>query len=163
MVLPRDCCYPALYSGAAEESTEIVIRAAYKQVFGNVHLMDSTRSLTAKSKLKERGILSLEKRQTSKFWRALIFKMLNLSILVAATSTPDTLSWTPVVGIVMIICNILAIALGKYTLPNPGVGTALPMPEMFGGMGWPALLATTSLGHIFGILAIFGLSSYGLL
>ncbi|MDJ0679302.1 MAG: hypothetical protein QNJ18_05505 [Xenococcaceae cyanobacterium MO_167.B52] len=52
--------------------------------------------------------------------------------------------------------------LGKSTMPNPGVGPALPMPEMFGGMGWAALLATTSLGHIIGILTIVLLDTYGI-
>lgn len=90
--------------------------------------------------------------------------MLNSTIFAATTSIiPHTLSWNPLVGIVMVICNVLAIAFGKYTMPNPGVGTALPMPEMFGGMGWPALLATTSLGHILGIGAILGLANVGLL
>ena len=83
--------------------------------------------------------------------------------LLATASVPATVEWSPKVAIVMILCNVLAIAFGKYAMPNPGVGTALPMPEMFGGMGWPALLATTSLGHIIGIGAILGLANWGLL
>jgi len=39
------------------------------------------------------------------------------------------------VGTVMIICNIAAIAFGKFVLPNPKVEATLPMPEMFGGIG----------------------------
>ncbi|NEO56323.1 MAG: phycobilisome Linker polypeptide [Okeania sp. SIO3B5] len=42
-----------LFDGAFGEELEIVIRAAYKQVFGNVHLMESQRLLTAESKLKD--------------------------------------------------------------------------------------------------------------
>ncbi len=42
-----------LYDGAAGEEIEIVIRAVYKQVFGNAHLMESQRLLTAESKLKD--------------------------------------------------------------------------------------------------------------
>ena len=34
-----------------------------------------------------------------------------------------------------VICNVAAIAFGKFDLPNPGVGTALLMPEMFLGVG----------------------------
>jgi len=34
---------------------------------------------------------------------------------------------------------------------------------MFGGMGWPALLATTSFGHILGFLTLRLLFSYGVL
>ena len=84
-------------------------------------------------------------------------------LAVSAAAIPHTSSWNPAFGIIMIICNVLAIAFGKSTMQNPAVGTALPMPEMFGGMGWPALLATTSLGHIFGIGAILGLSAIGIL
>lgn len=42
-----------LYPSAAGEEIEIVIRAAYKQVFGNVHLMESQRLLTAESQFKQ--------------------------------------------------------------------------------------------------------------
>ncbi|MBX2862273.1 MAG: phycobilisome rod-core linker polypeptide [Leptolyngbyaceae cyanobacterium MAG.088] len=42
-----------LYAGAANEDKEILIRAAYKQVFGNVHLMESQRMLTAESQFKD--------------------------------------------------------------------------------------------------------------
>lgn len=90
--------------------------------------------------------------------------MLHLTMLVATTSAiPHTFAWNPGMGIVMVLCNVAAIAFGKFALPNPGVGTALPMPEMFGGMGWSALLATTSLGHIIGIGAILGLANIGIL
>lgn len=85
--------------------------------------------------------------------------MIHLTVFAAI---PLTNSWSPTVAIVMILCNIIAIAIGKSTMPNPGVGQALPMPEMFGGMGWPALLATTSLGHIIGIATLVLLSSYGI-
>jgi len=85
------------------------------------------------------------------------------STLIAATSSfPLSDGWNPMIGIVMILCNVIAIAIGKSTMPNPSVGKDLPMPEMFGGMGWPALLATTSLGHIIGILTIVLLDSYGI-
>ncbi|NEQ41609.1 MAG: phycobilisome Linker polypeptide [Okeania sp. SIO3I5] len=42
-----------LFDGDSGEELEIVIRAAYKQVFGNVHLMESQRLLIAESKLKD--------------------------------------------------------------------------------------------------------------
>ncbi|AFY39147.1 Photosystem I reaction center subunit PsaK [[Leptolyngbya] sp. PCC 7376] len=82
-------------------------------------------------------------------------------VLTLAAAVPPTLEWSPKVAVVMIICNILAIALGKATIKNPSAGPALPMPEMFGGMGFPALLATTSLGHVIGVGAILGLASAG--
>ncbi|MBE9028287.1 phycobilisome rod-core linker polypeptide [filamentous cyanobacterium LEGE 11480] len=42
-----------LFEAAAGETIEAIIRAAYKQVFGNAHLMDAQRSLTAESRLKD--------------------------------------------------------------------------------------------------------------
>jgi photosystem I subunit 10 len=63
----------------------------------------------------------------------------------------------------MIICNIIAIAIGKYTIEQQDVGGALPSPEMFGGMSLGALLGTTCFGHILGAGAILGLSSAGIL
>ncbi|MDE5108367.1 MAG: photosystem I reaction center subunit PsaK, partial [Trichodesmium sp. St17_bin3_1_1] len=42
-------------------------------------------------------------------------------------------------------------------------GPALPMSQMFGGMGYPALLATTSLGHVIGFGVILGLANIGIL
>ena len=88
--------------------------------------------------------------------------MIDSTLFAVTSSFPLSDGWTPAIGIVMILCNIMAIAIGKSTLPNPGVGPALPMPEMFGGMGWSALLATTSLGHIIGILTILLLDTYGI-
>lgn len=77
-------------------------------------------------------------------------------------STPSV-SWSPKVAIVMIVCNILAIAFGKLTMKDYGKGPALPSPTLFGGFGLPAALATTSFGHILGIGAILGLSRIGIL
>ena len=85
--------------------------------------------------------------------------MINLTLL--AMATPTTLEWSPTVAIVMILCNVVAIAFGKFTIQQPSVGPALPMSNMFGGMGLPALLATTSFGHILGLGVILGLASMG--
>ncbi|GAB4553478.1 MAG: photosystem I reaction center subunit PsaK [Pleurocapsa sp.] len=87
--------------------------------------------------------------------------MIYSTFIAAASSVPLSDGWSPTIAIVMILSNVIAIAIGKSTMPNPGVGKSLPMPEMFGGMGWPALLATTSLGHIIGILTIVLLDTYG--
>ncbi len=86
-----------------------------------------------------------------------------LDLILSTTTVPRTVEWSPIVGLVMVLCNIGAIALGKATMSNPGVGPALPNPKMFGGMGWPALLATTSFGHILGFGAIIGLANIGVL
>ncbi|MEM6610948.1 MAG: photosystem I reaction center subunit PsaK [Cyanobacteria bacterium P01_C01_bin.72] len=82
--------------------------------------------------------------------------------LIAAT-VPNTVSWSPKVALVMIACNIAAIAVGKFTIKNQSAGPGLPSPALFGGMGLPALLGTTSLGHLLGVGMILGLASAGAL
>ncbi|MBE9179834.1 photosystem I reaction center subunit PsaK [Oculatella sp. LEGE 06141] len=76
-----------------------------------------------------------------------------------------TTSWSPSVGLVMIVCNLLAIAIGYYAIQKRGVGPSLPVevPAMFTGFGIPELLATASFGHILGAGAILGLSNAGIL
>ncbi|MBV5261207.1 photosystem I reaction center subunit PsaK [Synechococcus moorigangaii CMS01] len=81
--------------------------------------------------------------------------------LTFAAAIPTTMEWSPKIAVVMVICNILAIAIGKATIKHPSEGPELPMPDMFGGMGLPALLATTSFGHILGVGVILGLGSMG--
>lgn len=84
-------------------------------------------------------------------------------LLAAAASVPATSEWSLKVAVVMVVCNILAIAFGKLTIAKPSEGPALPSPVFFGGMGLPGLLATTSFGHIIGAGVILGLSSAGVL
>ena len=84
-------------------------------------------------------------------------------LILAAASVPNTVSWSPKVAIVMIACNIAAIAFGKFTMKNPSADPSLPSPELFGGMGLPALLGTTSLGHVLGAGVILGLANAGAL
>ena len=79
--------------------------------------------------------------------------MLNLTLLAAVQSTvPATPAWTPAVGLVMILCNLLAIALGRFAIKNPGVSQNLPVgkPALFRNFNLPELLATMSFGHIIG-------------
>jgi photosystem I subunit 10 len=76
---------------------------------------------------------------------------------------PASLSWSPKVALVMIVANVIAIGIGKATIQQPNVGAKLPNSQFFGGMSHAALLATTSLGHIFGIGAIQGLAARGVL
>ena len=83
--------------------------------------------------------------------------------LLAAASVPTTYEWSPKVAMVMIICNIIAIAIGKASIKKPSEGPAMPSPAFFGGFGLPAVLATTSFGHIIGIGVILGLASMGAL
>ena len=81
-------------------------------------------------------------------------------IAVAAANVPHTPSWGPSVAIVMILCNLLAFFIGKQVIRIPD---ADPAGGTFLGLGLPALLAVTSLGHIIGVGAILGLSNSGVL
>lgn len=85
---------------------------------------------------------------------------MTLTLLAAA---PATISWSPTVAIIMIVCNVLAIAIGKFKIDQPSAGPGLPMPQMFGGMGLPAVLATTAFGHILGAGVILGFASMGVI
>jgi photosystem I subunit X len=83
-----------------------------------------------------------------------------LTSTVLATATAP-LVWTPVVGVIMVICNILAIAFGKSTIKLPNVGPAMPSPSFFGGFSAGAVLATAAFGHILGVGVILGLHNLG--
>ncbi|WP_088243347.1 photosystem I reaction center subunit PsaK [Calothrix rhizosoleniae] len=85
--------------------------------------------------------------------------MLTSSLLATAATTP--LSWSPTIGIIMVTCNVIAIAFAKYTVKYPSSEPALPSSAFFGGMGLPGLLATTSFGHVLGAGVILGLHSIG--
>jgi photosystem I subunit X len=78
---------------------------------------------------------------------------------------PPVGEWSPSVGLVMIVCNLLAIAIGRYAIQQRGVGPALPVevPALFTGFGLPELLATTSFGHVLGAGAILGLRNSGVI
>ena len=86
-----------------------------------------------------------------------------LSNLILAADVARTVEWSPNVAFVMIACNILAAAFGKLTIKYPNAGPATPVPALFGGFGWPAVLATTSFGHLLGAGAILGLANVGVL
>lgn len=84
-----------------------------------------------------------------------------LSLLLAVQPTvPHTAEWGPSVAIVMIICNLLAFAIGKQFIRIPD---ADPASGVFLGLGLPALIAVTSLGHAIGVGAILGLANIGVL
>lgn len=88
--------------------------------------------------------------------------MVNVSLLAAA---PYTSGWSFNVALVMIVCNVIAIAIGRFAIQNRGKGPSLPvsLPAIFDGFGVPELLATTSLGHVLGAGTVLGLRSSGLL
>ena len=76
---------------------------------------------------------------------------------------PAAVSWSPKVGLVMIVANVIAIGIGKATIKYPNEGAQLPSPAMFGGMSHASLLATTSFGHVLGMGAILGLAARGVI
>jgi photosystem I subunit 10 len=88
--------------------------------------------------------------------------MLVTSIIAA---TPPTFNWSISVALIMVTCNLFAIAIGYYAIQNRGVGPALPveLPAIFTGFGIPELLATASFGHVLGAGVILGLANAGLL
>ena len=90
--------------------------------------------------------------------------MLNLLAAVQST-TPDTITWSPSVAMVMIGCNIFAIAIGRFAIQNYGGGPELPIPKpaILEGFGVPELLATASFGHVLGAGVILGLANAGVI
>ncbi|BAY17161.1 photosystem I reaction center subunit PsaK1 [Nostoc sp. HK-01] len=84
--------------------------------------------------------------------------MLTSTLLAAATAP---LQWSPSIGIIMILANVIAIAFGKSSIKYPNSEPALPSANFFGGFGVPALLATTAFGHILGVGIILGLHNLG--
>jgi photosystem I subunit X len=71
--------------------------------------------------------------------------------------------WSPTVGIIMILSNIVAIALAKYTVNPKNTGPELPSSSFFGGFGLGGVLGITSFGHVLGAGVILGLSNMGVI
>jgi len=74
----------------------------------------------------------------------------------------NTSEWSPTIAIIMIICNLLCIGIGRYAIKVRGLGPSIPLVGSE-GLGLPELLATTSLGHVIGAGTIIGLSSTGII
>lgn len=85
---------------------------------------------------------------------------MNTSILL--TIVPKTVTWSTQTAIIMIICNLICIGIGRYAIKVRGLGPGIPIMGLE-GFGIPELLATTSLGHVMGAGTIIGLSSIGVL
>jgi photosystem I subunit X len=80
-------------------------------------------------------------------------------------TVPTTVEWNFSVALVMILCNVFAIIVGRFAIKNAGKGPDLPMnkPALWKKFGVPELLATASLGHILGAGLILGLANAGAL
>ena len=83
-----------------------------------------------------------------------------MPLLAAIGTVPHTASWGPGVAITMIICNVIVFFIGKKVIEVPD---ADPASGVFLGLGLPALLGVTSLGHLVGAGAILGLANLGVL
>jgi photosystem I subunit X len=82
------------------------------------------------------------------------------SILLAAQATvPATPEWSFSIGLVMIVCNIIGLAIAKFATQDRGTKPASPVP----GFGFPQLLAGACFGHILGTGVILGLTNSGVL
>ncbi|MEM9150799.1 MAG: photosystem I reaction center subunit PsaK, partial [Cyanobacteria bacterium P01_F01_bin.3] len=59
-----------------------------------------------------------------------------LNLLIMSVPVPSTIAWGPQVGIVMVLCNVAAIALGKAFMRDVAARPALPSQysKYFGGM-----------------------------
>lgn len=79
-----------------------------------------------------------------------------------ADVAPVTPNWNLSVGLTMIICNLIAFAIGKFALESPNAPPKLPS-ETASSMGLPGIIASASLGHILGAGAILGLARLGVL
>jgi photosystem I subunit X len=79
------------------------------------------------------------------------------SLFAIAVRTSD---WSPIVSAIMIVCNLVAFAFGRATINKQNSG---PAAGLFLGMGLPALLGVTSLGHVLGAGVILGLTNIGAL
>lgn len=88
-----------------------------------------------------------------------------MSFFILASAAPSTPEWSYKVALIMVVCNLLVLAIGKYAIAKPGAGPALPveLPLLFEGFGLPELLAIGSLGHILGAGMILGMGNAGLL
>nr|QCI04481.1 photosystem I reaction center subunit X [Antithamnion hubbsii] len=85
---------------------------------------------------------------------------MNINIFLEVSA--NTSQWSPKIAIIMIICNLICIGIGRYAIKIRGLGPSIPLIGSE-GLGLPELLATTSLGHVIGAGTIIGLSSKGII
>ena len=88
--------------------------------------------------------------------------VLMITTLLAAAD-PVTFHWSPKCAVVMILCNVLAYAIGRANIAIPNEGFEIPNSKFYGGLSHASVVGANCLGHIFGIVAILGLASRGVL
>nr|YP_009391399.1 photosystem I reaction center subunit X [Platysiphonia delicata]ARW59543.1 photosystem I reaction center subunit X [Platysiphonia delicata] len=67
-------------------------------------------------------------------------------------------AWPMQTAIIMIMCNLLTIMIGRYAIKKRSLGPSISILATE-GLGLPELIATTSLGHVIGAGTIIGLKS----
>lgn len=85
-----------------------------------------------------------------------------MNIYILLNALPSGTTWSIQNSIIMIICNLIAILIGRYAIQVRGLGPSIPIYGI-AGFGLSELLATTSLGHILGAGTIIGLTSIHLI
>jgi len=83
--------------------------------------------------------------------------LINSIILAVQATVPNTPAWSPTIGLVMIICNIIGLVIVRFATQDRGSKPPSPIPTI----GLPQLLAGTSFGHILGAGVILGLTNVG--
>lgn len=78
------------------------------------------------------------------------------------TLESQSLGWSINIAIIMIICNLISITIGRYSIKTRSLGPSIPILGLE-GLGLPELIATTSLGHIIGAATIIGLKSLNII
>ena len=78
------------------------------------------------------------------------------------SSLSNEIEWSTQSSIIMVICNLITILIGRYAIEIRGLGPSIPLYGI-SGFGLSELLATTSLGHIIGAGSILGLKGIGLI
>nr|YP_009399064.1 photosystem I reaction center subunit X [Taenioma perpusillum]ARW68461.1 photosystem I reaction center subunit X [Taenioma perpusillum] len=76
------------------------------------------------------------------------------------SNIPESTNWSVKIATIMIICNLISIAIGRYAIKTRSLGPSIPILGIE-GLRLPELIATTSLGHIIGAGVILGLKSTG--
>ncbi len=79
------------------------------------------------------------------------------------TAAPRVADWSPTIAILMILSNVAAIALAKFTVNPKNTGPELPSGNLFGGFGVGGLLGITAFGHVLGAGVILGLTNMGVI
>jgi photosystem I subunit 10 len=79
-----------------------------------------------------------------------------LTLLAAAA--PRAADWSPTIALIMIACNVLALAFARFTVQRPNEGGGLPS---IAGFSLPLLLGAASFGHVLGAGVILGLTNIG--